>query len=172
YSIGDCSQFAKAPEGRKAIEQTWYTGRMHGETLAHTICGNKTAYTPGVWFNSAKFMDLEYQVYGEVNPLHPDSETSVLWEHANQNKLLRIVYHREEKHVLGFNLLGMRFRHEVCADWIKSKTRIGEVLRNLGKADFNPEFTHNYKNDIIAVYNQQNPDDQVTLARKKILGIF
>lgn len=32
-----------------------------------TVCGGRTAYKPGVWFNSAKFFDIEYQAYGLVN---------------------------------------------------------------------------------------------------------
>ena len=28
--------------------------------------GNKKAYRPGHWFNSAKFFDIEYQTYGLV----------------------------------------------------------------------------------------------------------
>ncbi|MEZ4689782.1 MAG: hypothetical protein R3A12_06220 [Ignavibacteria bacterium] len=36
--------------------------------MAQTICGKRTAYDPGIWFNSAKFLDIEYQTaYGLVN---------------------------------------------------------------------------------------------------------
>ncbi len=37
YAIGDCVQHRNPPEGRKSVEQVWYTGRIHGETLAQTI---------------------------------------------------------------------------------------------------------------------------------------
>ena len=57
YAIGDCSEFKIAIPGQRSIEQVWYTGRMHGETVAETICGNRKAYNPGPWFNSAKFFD-------------------------------------------------------------------------------------------------------------------
>lgn len=57
YAIGDCAQFEEAPEGRRNMEQVWYTGRMHGETLALTLSGTRTAYKPGPWFNSAKFFN-------------------------------------------------------------------------------------------------------------------
>ncbi|MEL6538687.1 MAG: FAD-dependent oxidoreductase [Bacteroidota bacterium] len=63
YAIGDCAQYHEPVPGRRPIEQVWYTGRMHGETVAQTICGNESRYKPGLWFNSAKFMDIEYQVY-------------------------------------------------------------------------------------------------------------
>ena len=68
YAIGDCAEQKKAIQNRKPIEAVWYTGRMMGETLAQTICGNRIEYKPGHWFNSAKFFDIEYQTYGWVYP--------------------------------------------------------------------------------------------------------
>ena len=66
YGIGDCAEQHEAIGNRRPIEAVWYTGRMMGETVAQTICGNKIAYKPGHWFNSAKFLDIEYQTYGWV----------------------------------------------------------------------------------------------------------
>jgi len=66
YAIGDCAEQHEAIGSRRPIEAVWYTGRMMGEALAQTICGNKRAYSPGHWFNSAKFLDIEYQTYGWV----------------------------------------------------------------------------------------------------------
>ena len=66
YAIGDCAEQHVAIGSRRPIEAVWYTGRMMGETVAQTICGNRLEYKPGHWFNSAKFMDIEYQTYGWV----------------------------------------------------------------------------------------------------------
>ena len=55
YAIGDCAEQHEAIGQRRNIEAVWYTGRMMGETVAQTLCGNKTEYKPGHWFNSAKF---------------------------------------------------------------------------------------------------------------------
>jgi len=55
YAIGDCAQQETAIGLRKPVEAVWYTGRIMGETLAHTLTGERTAYQPGNWFNSAKF---------------------------------------------------------------------------------------------------------------------
>jgi NADH oxidase (H2O2-forming) len=55
YALGDCVERTYDLPGRRNIEQVWYTGRMMGEVLAQTICGVKTKYEPGPWFNSAKF---------------------------------------------------------------------------------------------------------------------
>ena len=75
YAIGDCVQFKKPVEGRRAFEQVWYTGRIMGETVAATICGEKTPYTPGPWFNSAKFFEIEYQTFNwffNINCIEPN----------------------------------------------------------------------------------------------------
>ena len=173
FAIGDCAQFKKPLEDRKAVEQVWYTGRMHGETLAHTICGKRTAYRPGTWFNSAKFLDIEYQVYGKINPRLAENERAVFWQHPNHTRAVRIVYHKENRNVLGFNLLGIRYRHAVCADWIEKKTDIKEVLLNLKAANFDPEFHRTYEDDILAAYNVLEPDDPVVKEkRRKVLGLF
>src|SRR5690606_12213024 len=67
FAIGDCAEFSKSPgPNRKEIEQVWYTGRMHGETLAYNLTEKPVPYRPGAWFNSAKFFDIEYQTYGTV----------------------------------------------------------------------------------------------------------
>ena len=59
YAIGDCAEQGEPIGNRRPIEAVWYTGRMMGETLAQTICGNRIEYKPGNWFNSAKFFDIE-----------------------------------------------------------------------------------------------------------------
>ncbi|MEO1655834.1 MAG: FAD/NAD(P)-binding oxidoreductase, partial [Bacteroidota bacterium] len=52
YAIGDCAQRHVPVPTRRPIEQVWYTGRMMGEIVAKTICGDRTEYLPGNWFNS------------------------------------------------------------------------------------------------------------------------
>ena len=78
YSIGDCVEVKDPVFGRRSIEQVWYTGRMMGEVVAKTICGQKTKYVPGHWFNSAKFFDIEYQTYGLVGAELKEGETGFL----------------------------------------------------------------------------------------------
>lgn len=141
YAIGDCAQFSDPPPGRKAIEQIWYTGRMHGETLAYSLCQKKVPYQPGVFFNSAKFLDVEYQVYGEILPAYQEKDdySTVYWEKSGAHKSIRIAFNAKEE-VIGFNLMGIRYRHEVCDLWIKEKKDLGYVLDHLKEANFDPEF--------------------------------
>lgn len=144
YALGDCAQQREPLPGRAPIEQVWYTGKMMGETVAATICGQPTEYRPGIWFNSAKFFDIEYQTYGSVPAKLEQHQDSIWWQHPKGNHGLRIVFHRETKAVLGFNAMGIRLRHTVCDAWIREETTLNVVVRDLHKADFNPEFSANF----------------------------
>jgi len=156
YAIGDCAQISEPCEGRRPIEAVWYTGKMMGETVAYTICKQKQAYDPGIWFNSAKFLDIEYQVYGNVLANPPENHQSLYWEAENGKKSIRIVYDKNDKTIIGFNLMGVRYRHEVCEKWIADKASIEEVLKNLSLANFDPEMFKQYESDVISLYNSQN----------------
>ena len=155
YAIGDCAERIEPVPGRRGIEAVWYTGRMMGETVAYNICGRRIPYDPGTWFNSAKFIDIEYQVYGTVPNRPQDDQHSLFWEHPGGRMSIRIVYDRTTLSVLGFNLLGVRYRHEVCEKWIKEGAHIEMVLENLPLANFDPEFYQEFEDDIINHYNQQ-----------------
>ncbi len=140
YAIGDCAEIRQPSVGRRPIEAVWYTGRMMGESLAQTICGNSTPYNPGIWFNSAKFVDLEYQTYGDV-PANIEGElTSVFWSEKDPERGLRIVYEKDTLKVRGFNALGLRLRHEFCDAWIKEEKSMDFVLNHLEELNFDPEF--------------------------------
>lgn len=154
YAIGDCVELQEPGAGRRAIEAIWYTGRMMGQTVAATICGEKTAYQPRLWFNSAKFLDIEYQVYGDVPAKTPDDITSLYWEHPDGRKSIRINYESRGGAVTGFNLMGVRYRHEVCEKWILTRTHIETVLQNLSLANFDPEFFDQYEHRVLEKYNQ------------------
>lgn len=169
YAIGDCAEMANPHKGRRSIEAIWYTGKMMGETVAHTICGNAIKYKPRLWFNSAKFFDIEYQVYGTVNATSAAHETQIYWEHKSGKKSIRIVYDSKNGNVLGFNLMGVRYRHEVCEKWILEKTHVETVLQNLGLANFDPEFYKEYENKVIKIYNQQT-GQKLALKQKRGLN--
>ena len=145
YAIGDCAELRQPSAGRRAIEAIWYTGRMMGQTVAASICGQLTAYQPKLWFNSAKFFDIEYQVYGDIPAQTPAHINSLYWEHPTENKSIRINHERDSGAVTGFNLMGIRYRHEVCEKWILEKADIKTVLQNLSKANFDPEFFRRYE---------------------------
>ena len=145
YAIGDCAQFRSPLPDRRPIEQVWYTGRMHGETVAQTICTKKTNYNPGIWFNSAKFFNIEYQTYGIVPPHNSHDQQSFYWEHPDRKKLIHIVYEKATRIVKGFNFFGIRYRHHTCNEWIEKGMTIDYVIDNLHIANFDPEFFKRYE---------------------------
>ncbi len=169
YAVGDCAELTHPRPGRRGVEAIWYTGRMMGETAAYNICGKPVSYNPGLWFNSAKFFDIEYQVYGEVPTNMPEYMSTLFWKHADNEKSIRINYHTETKAVLGFNLLGVRYRHEVCEKWILDKVHIETVLQHLGLANFDPEFYKEYETELITLYNSQTGSN-LTLNTKRGLS--
>ncbi len=156
YAIGDCAQIREPKPNRRPIEAVWYTGRMMGEVAAYNALGKRVAYDPGIWFNSAKFLDIEYQVYGEVPSRQPDDLATLYWEHEDGRRSIRINYDKESRHVRGFNLMGVRYRHEVCEKWLANKTHVEKVLQQLGLANFDPEFFKQYERAVVDLYNQQN----------------
>ena len=171
FAAGDCAQHRQPAAGEVPIEQLWYTGRMQGETVAHTICGEATLYRRGIWFNSAKFFNLEYQTYG-LAPAEPTAELrSFYWEHTSARVALRIYFEAEAPHaVVGFNALGLRLRQAVCEQWIRELTPLGTVLAHLGAANFDPEFSRQHEKAIVTDFNRQFPAQAVALKQRK--GLF
>ena len=154
YAIGDCAEFKKPPPGRRPLEQVWYTGKMHAETLAQTLTQKRTVYQPGIWFNSAKFFDIEYQTYGMVLSQTPEDENSFFWKDPRAFRLLRINYKKKDQRVVGFNFFGIRARHAVCENWIREKKTLREVLPLLSQSNFDPEFFKSYERDLVEKYNK------------------
>lgn len=150
YAIGDCAELCNPQINRRAIEPVWYTGRLMGEAVAKVICGEQEKYNPGVWFNSAKFFDLEYQVYGVVNS---DGSDSLYWQDRSNKRCLRLQLSADNT-VVGIHAIGIRLRQEVCEGWIVSGASAEEVIRTLGQACFDPEFTSNPFAAIIKEFEQ------------------
>jgi len=175
YAVGDCADQQDVMPGRRSVEAIWYTGRMMGETVAYNICGKAVAYDPGLWFNSAKFIDIEYQVYGEVPAKLPEHLKTIFWMHPDGDKSIRINYHKEDYTIKGFNLFGIRYRHEVCEKWILQNTHVETVLENLGLANFDPEFYKEYDEEIVKVYNKvegKNIKLKTKRGLSKVLSFF
>jgi len=153
YAAGDCAELRTEDADQSFVEQLWYTGRMQGETVAYTMSGQRTEYRRGTWFNSAKFFDIEYQTYGQVPAKLPAGEETLFWQHPKGKKSLRINYDAATGQIRGFNLLGIRYRHEVCARWIEEKKPITYVLQHLKEANFDPEFYRRHEKEITSYFN-------------------
>lgn len=157
YAIGDCAEQHEAIGNRRPIEAVWYTGRMMGETLAQTLCGNRIPYNPGHWFNSAKFMDIEYQTYGWVfgSKGRPDYEEHFHWKHEDDTKCITVAYHKTTNEFLGINTFGIRMRHETFDRWLTEKRDVDYVIQHLAEANFDPEFYSRFENDILKAFTNK-----------------
>lgn len=156
YAIGDCAEFQQAPAAdRRPIEQVWYTGRMHGETLAHSLAGKTTSYQPGHWFNSAKFLDIEYQTYGTVPPVWDASQIdSFYWEHSSGKVSFRMLMDKSGR-LVGVNNFGFRLRHEFFDQALREKWSGTKVISKLSQANFDPEFFAPYHLEIQKDFKRQ-----------------
>lgn len=155
YAIGDCAEQHEAIGNRRPIEAVWYTGRMMGETVAQTICGNKLEYKPGHWFNSAKFLDIEYQTYGWVFGARgkKDYEKQFHWRHATEKICITVSFDKENNKFLGINTFGIRMRHEIFDRWLTEEQDVDYVMEHLADANFDPEFYKNYEQEITSKFN-------------------
>lgn len=167
YACGDCAEIiAEKPGKKNRIEPLWYTGKMQAEALALTICGKRTAYERGIWFNSAKFFDIEYQTYGYV-PSTPDSDTgSFYWEDNVKKRCIHITYDSKDNSVNGINSLGIRLRQNVCQNWIKKKKDIKYVLSHMKDANFDPEFFDEFEALLIKKFNDEHME-KIKISEKK-----
>lgn len=167
YAVGDCAQLRRAKAGRRPIEPLWYVARRMGETVASTVCGEPLPYDPGGYFNSAKFFDLEWQVYGQVPAASPEGEDSLFWRHPEERRSLRIQFRRADRAVLGFEVLGIRYRHELCDAWIAQGKTLREVLPQLAAANFDPEFFRQHEPELLEIYRRRFPDEPLELPRRR-----
>ncbi len=170
WAGGDCAQHRKPPKGRRPVEQVWYTGRVHGEHIAANLYGDPAPYQPGIWFNSAKFFDVEYQTYGNIPPQPGDLEEDFFWKHPTRPITLRIRFESQSGAVTGMNVFGLRQRHELWENWIMKGTPIHEVIAHLAAANFDQEFQRQHEALIIAAFNAQFPALQVEQKTGK--GLF
>ncbi len=148
YAAGDCAERRYDLSGRKRIEQAWYTGRLMGEALSATLCGEPTPYDPGPWYNSAKFFEIEYQTYGEVRARKTEDEEEYYWEHPDGNKAIHLVWEKRSRRFRGINAFGIRLSHTQMDTWLRDGKTIDEVINHLDKANFDPEFSARFESII------------------------
>jgi NAD(P)H-nitrite reductase large subunit len=171
YAIGDCSEQQEPQTGRRSIEAVWYTGRMMGETLAQTLTGDKKAYNPGHWFNSAKFFDIEYQTYGLVAAQPTKPEKHFHWKHPNENVAITLAYDENTKKFLGINTFGIRMRHELLDKILCEKKSVFCMIEQLANCNFDPEFFKTYEKKILLKFNQDF-NTNIKLKKKSWKVIF
>tara|TARA_R110002012_G_scaffold128091_2_gene280334 strand:- start:90 stop:1439 length:1350 start_codon:yes stop_codon:yes gene_type:complete len=173
FAIGDCAEQHEAIGNRRPIEAVWYTGRMMGETLAQTICDNRMEYKPGHWFNSAKFLDIEYQTYGWVfsEKRKKETEAHFHWRHPKEKICITLAFDKDSETLLGINTFGIRLRHEIFDRWLNDKRNVDYVMEHLVDANFDPEFYKNFEAQIVSKYNSDF-GKSIKLKKKSLKRIF
>ena len=152
FAAGDCAEIITEGDGRNLLEQVWYTGKAQGAAVAEVMAGEERHYAPGIWFNSAKFLQLEYQTYGDVGR-GLEGESNLVWVDAERTCSVRIVHQAER--VVGFNLMGIRYRHETCHEWLRDGRSVSYVLDHLPEANFDPEFYTRHEAEITRTFREQ-----------------
>jgi NADPH-dependent 2,4-dienoyl-CoA reductase/sulfur reductase-like enzyme len=163
YAAGDCAEFNNPQPGHPAVEQLWYTGKIQAEALAKTLCGKRTAYKRGTWFNSAKFLDIEYQTYGMMLPELSEDQESFYWEHPEGRASFRATYNRNDRSIIGFNFLGIRFRQAVAEQWIRNKKPVDQCVRELKAGWFQTELSKPLYKDILNAFSSCTDFKPVTV---------
>jgi NADPH-dependent 2,4-dienoyl-CoA reductase/sulfur reductase-like enzyme len=143
FAAGDCASVAWF-DGSNRPEQLWYTARDQGRVAGRSALDEKTSYARPLWYNSAKLMDIEYTTAGIVN-MQLENERNWFFEEAGEvRSTTRIVVQGDredpEHRVVGFNLLGRRWDHEVLNQWIHQRRSLSWVLDHLHEASFDTEF--------------------------------
>jgi NADPH-dependent 2,4-dienoyl-CoA reductase/sulfur reductase-like enzyme len=151
WSAGDCANVTWA-DGTRRPEQLWYTARDQGRLAAASMSGDEIVYRRGTWYNSAKFFDLEYTTAGWVpvllnwdnTPIDPGPDIRTWFQRVPGSFDSQRIICKGER-VIGFNMVGSRWNHEVFLEWIHEKRALSWVLERLQEAQFNEEFSPRFR---------------------------
>ena len=79
---------------------------------------------------------------------------NLYWEHENGRQSLRLVLDRAGT-LIGVNVMGLRYRHEVCERWIREAWPVSRVLDDLATANFDTEFFRRHEPAIARAVREQ-----------------
>lgn len=136
WAAGDCCEIDIGPDS--LVETIWYSAKRHGQLAGRSMLGDEIEYQPPLFYNSSKFLELEYTTVGQVVNL-PDGTMSLYRRHPSKKISQRIVYD-DAGRVLGFNMLGSRWDHTILERWIHRRRHWSWVRDHLHEAQFDVEF--------------------------------
>lgn len=136
WAAGDCAEIETYGH-RPLLEQIWYSARRQGELAGRSMLGDEVNYQPPIFYNSAKFFEIEYTTVGTVNNA-PSDATEFYSRVPGKDVSVRLVEHK--KALIGFNMLGSRWNHTVLERWIRERRSIEYVMARLSEAQFDVEF--------------------------------
>ncbi|MBC7792083.1 MAG: NAD(P)/FAD-dependent oxidoreductase, partial [Clostridia bacterium] len=135
FACGDCAEISVAD--KRMTETIWYSAKRHGGVVASNIFGDDIAYIPPVFFNSSKFMHIEFTTVGDTE-FAPVGTPTIFRKHRTKDITQRIVHN--DGRVIGFNMLGSRWDNEILARWITERRSPQYALENLREAQMDVEF--------------------------------
>lgn len=138
WAAGDCVEVVTEEGEDNILEHIWYSAKRHGKLAGRSMLDDEIEYEPPIFYNSAKFLDIEYTTVGEVTTA-PDGTMSLFRKMPGKDVSQRIVYNDDEE-VIGFNMLGSRWDHRILMDWIRKHRDLDWVLDHLEDAQFDVEF--------------------------------
>jgi NAD(P)H-nitrite reductase large subunit len=159
YAAGDCAEVQRGGGAPNLGQKLWYTGLRQAGHAARSMLGDPVTYDPGVPYNSAQFLFLDYLNVGWLNkapfppPPHlsegrpPEGGGLGLSEFYHRvdgaPDSIRIAYWPESRRVMGFSMLGSRWDSERLIAWIEQRRTLDWVLEHLDRAVYNEEFRNN-----------------------------
>jgi len=137
FAIGDCAEIRRR-DGTSQIETLWYSAKRHASLVgAHNLFGDGLFDAPPVFYNSSKFVNLEYTTVGDLHD-HARGAPSILFEDTRRAMTIRIVHDGDV--FLGLTAVGSRWDHELLQRWVQQRRSASFVEQNLASASFDVEF--------------------------------
>jgi len=137
FACGDCAEIHYPGQERPLSELIWYSAKRQGALVGRNLFGDRIPYQPPVFFNSSRFFEVEYTTVGDVM-LAPDGVPTLYRVMPGKNISQRIVHDGER--VLGFNMLGSRWNHEILERWILERRTARFCVDHLREAQYDVEF--------------------------------
>ncbi len=137
FACGDCAEIHYPGQERPLTELIWYSAKRQGALVGGNLFGDAAEYAPPLFFNSSKFFEVEYTTVGSVMDA-PDNAPTLYRKLPGKYMSQRIVHDGER--VIGFNMLGSRWNHEILERWIHERRSAEWVEKNLRSAQYDVEF--------------------------------
>jgi len=129
FAAGDCAEIA-AGEGKSTyIEQLWYGAMHQGAHVARAMLGDTRSYDPGIFYNSAKFFDVDYLYLGAVRGRDDGLEEETVV--SGNGKAARRFIHRNGI-VTGISAVGTRDRAEMLLPMVQNGMALAQAKSQLG----------------------------------------
>lgn len=121
------------------VEGLWYTARAQGSVAAHALIGQPRPYAPGVPYNAAKVMDVEWQGVGAYAGPVPEGGESIVLHDPHRRSSLRLVGDAAGA-LVAVSAMGARIRIEMARAWIAARTSLAVAHREVAALAFDAEF--------------------------------